>query len=142
MATLAFGRYSQAIHPLHAVLLAGCLVLFLGATLSDVAYARTAEIQWTNFASWLIAGGLVLAGAALLFMLVDLVRANRRAPGIGGYAIVLLATWLVGFFNALVHARDAWAGMPMGLVLSVIATVLAAIATWQGFAARHTGVIR
>jgi uncharacterized membrane protein len=139
--TLA-GRYSQAIHPLHAVLVAGSLALFAGATLSDLAYAATYHVQWTNFASWLIAGALLLAGMALLFTLVDLVRAHRRVPGFGVYALVVLGTWAVGFINALVHARDAWASMPMGLVLSVITTLLAALATWLGFSARNTGVPR
>jgi uncharacterized membrane protein len=126
-------RYSTVIHPLHAVLLAGALPLFLGAALSDVAYARSYHIQWSNFASWLIAGGLVLAGIALIFAIVDLFRAERRARGVMLYGVVLLATWLVGFFNALMHARDAWASMPAGLVMSVVVVVLALVATWLAF---------
>lgn len=132
-------RYSQAIHPLHAVLLAGCVPLFLGALLGDVAYARTYEIQWSNFASWLIVGGLVFAAVALVLALVDLARPRRRAAGIGLYVAVLLATWVVGFFNALMHARDAWAAMPGGLVLSVVGLVLALAATWLGFASSRRG---
>ena len=62
--------------------------------------------------------------------------------GIGRYAVVLLATFVVGFVNALVHARDGWATMPLGLVLSVAVIVLALVATWLGFAARHTGAPR
>lgn len=138
--TLAY-RYSQAIHPLHAVLLAGCVPLFLGALLSDLAYARTYEIQWSNFASWLIVGGLVFAGVALVLAIVDLARPRRHASGLGRYVIVLLATWVVGFFNALMHARDAWAAMPTGLVLSIVGFVLAFIATWLGFANSRRGVV-
>lgn len=142
MADTLARRYSQAIHPLHAILLAGSLPLFLGAVLADLAYRATYEIQWSNFASWLIVGGLVLAGIALVFALVDLARPHRRAPGMGRYAAVLLAAWLVGFFNALMHARDAWASMPTGLVLSLIGFILAVAATWLGFSARHTGGTR
>ena len=47
------------LHPVHAFFLAGTVPLVLGAVLSDWAYHDTAEIQWSNFASWLIAGGLV-----------------------------------------------------------------------------------
>lgn len=132
-------RYAEVIHPLHAVLLAGTFPLFLGAALSDAAYASDYEIQWNNFASWLIAGGLVFAGLALIFVLVDLVRAHRRARGLGLYAVVLLATWVVGFFNALMHARDAWASMPTGLILSCVTVLLACVATFLGFAARRVG---
>jgi len=127
-------RYSSAIHPLHAVLLAGTVCLFLSATLSDAAYAASYEIQWNNFASWLIVGGLITAGVALIFALVDLARPQRRVQGIIAYAGILLITWVIGFFNALMHARDAWASMPAGLVLSVIVTLLAGVATWFGFA--------
>jgi uncharacterized membrane protein len=133
MAAIIESRYSGAIRPLHAVLLAGTIPLFLSAALSDVAYASTYEIQWINFASWLIVGGLFFAGAALLFAIVDLSRRERRAPGIVLYAAILLTTWVLGLFDALMHARDAWGSMPGGLVLSVVTTVLACLATWFGF---------
>jgi len=130
-------RYSQLIHPLHAVLLAGTLPLFFGALLSDMAYASSYEIQWNNFASWLIAGGLVFAGIALVFTIVDLCCSHRRASGLALYSVILLALWVIGFLNALMHARDAWASMPTGLVLSAIVAVLAAAATWLGFCTPH-----
>jgi uncharacterized membrane protein len=126
-------RYSQVIHPLHAVLLAGTIPLFLGAALGDAAYGASYEIQWKNFASWLLVGGLALAAIALLFAIVDLLRADRRARGIVPYALLLLATCVVGLLDALMHARDAWASMPAGLALSVVVTVLAGVATWSGF---------
>ena len=72
-----------ALHPLHAVLLASTLPLFLGAVLSDWAYASTYEIQWTNFASWLIAGGLlfgvIVLAWALVAWFVDAGRPRGRA---------------------------------------------------------------
>ena len=134
MAITIESRYSSAIHPLHAVLLAATVSLFMSAALSDAAYASSYEIQWNNFASWLIVGGLITAGVALIFAIVDLVLPRRRAQGVIAYAAILLTTWVVGFFNALMHARDAWASMPGGLVLSVIVALLAGVATWFGFA--------
>lgn len=125
------------IQPFHAVLLSGTIPLFLGATLSDIAYAATYEIQWTNFASWLIVGGLVFGGIALLFAVINLFRAERRDWRSPGYALLLLATWVLGFVNALIHARDAWASMPTGLVLSTMVLVLACAATWKGFSGRR-----
>ena len=55
----------KLLHPVHAILLASTLPLFLGALLSDWAYSSSYQIQWLNFASWLIAGALVLCGLAL-----------------------------------------------------------------------------
>lgn len=130
----------RGIHPLHAVLLAGTIPLFLGAMLSDIAYAKTYEIQWNNFASWLIAGGLVYATLALVAAAADLYRADRPGWRSLAYILLLLATWILGFINALVHAKDAWAGMPTGLVLSVIVVALACLATWAGFSSLRAGV--
>src|SRR5690606_34742059 len=107
-------------NPLHATLLAGTVPLFLGALLSDVAYFRSYQIQWSNFASWLIAGGLVFCGLALLFAVVNLIRAHHRMGRPLIYFLLLLATWVLGFINSLEHAKDAWATMPQILVLSVI----------------------
>jgi hypothetical protein len=45
----------------------------------------------------------------------------------------------VGFVNALVHAMDAWATMPEGLILSAIVAVLAIVATGFGFSTVRAG---
>jgi uncharacterized membrane protein len=132
----------RPLHPLHAILLAFPLPLFLGALLSDLAYRSTFHIQWANFSSWLIAGGLLGSGFALLWALVNLFR--RRTDRKGRpivYFVVLLAMWVLGFVNALVHAKDAWATMPESLYLSVIATLLALVAAWIGYSGFRTGEV-
>ena len=122
-----------ALHPLHAALLAGTVPLFLGALLSDLAYWQSYEIQWNNFASWLIVGGLVVGAPVLAWSLLALLRARHRRGGAVLQALLVLAMWLLALFNALVHARDAWASMPAGLVLSVLVALLALAATAVGF---------
>ena len=133
MPQIVESRYALTVRPLHAVFVGGALSLFLGAALSDVAYAMLFDIQWNNFASWLLVGALLFGGVAMVLAIIDLFRPYQRARGIIPYALVLIAAWIVGFFNALIHARDAWASMPTGLVLSVITVVLAGAATWLGF---------
>jgi uncharacterized membrane protein len=127
-----------AFHPFHNVLLGGTLTLSLGALLCDIAYARTFEIQWNNFASWLIVGGLVVSAVALACSLTGLLP-SRRTRGSILYTVALLATWVAGLLNALMHARDAWASMPGGLVLSVIVLAFASVATWLGCRATRIG---
>jgi len=124
--------------PLHATLLAGSVPLFLGALLSDIAYYQSYQIQWSNFAAWLIAGALLSSGLALLFALANLIRAPRKAGRPLLYVLLLLVTWVLGLVNAFEHAKDAWAVMPTGLVLSVVVTVLAMIATWAGLTRLRT----
>lgn len=129
---------SWAIHPFHAAVLGGVLPLFLGALLADYAYWGTYEPQWSNFAAWLLVGAMVMTTLALVCGIVGLVRGRRNL----GYAVVLAVTWGVGFVNCLQHARDAWAVMPAGLVLSVVGTVLALVATWIGFSSLRVGGAR
>lgn len=134
--------YPWVLHPIHGVLLAGTIPLFLGGLLSDYAYSVSYHIQWTNFASWFVAGGLVFAGFALLWSIINLIRANHRSGLAIAYVLLLLATWVVGFFNSLIHAKDAWASMPTGMILSVIVLLLACAATWIGFAKFGVGGAR
>ena len=141
MTASADRTFQWVLHPVHAVLLAGTIPLFLGATLSDIAYSSSYQVQWTNFASWLIAGGLVFGGLALLCAVIDLFRADRGGRRLV-YILLLLAAWILGFINALIHARDAWASMPTGLILSGIVTVLACAATWVGFSGLRAGGAR
>lgn len=132
--------YRGGLNPLHAVLLAGSIPLFLGAALSDYAYSTSYHIQWSTFASWLIAGGLVFTGFALIAAIIRLFGKRRSRKRSLVYFCLLLATWIVGFINALIHAQDAWAMMPTGFILSMIVTVLACAATWAGFSRRSAGV--
>ena len=126
------------IHPVHAVALAGTLPLFLGALLSDLAYKSSEHVQWANFAQWLLAGGLVFAAIPLVLSLAGLVMRTGAAGRIP-YLVVLLALWVLGFIDSLVHARDAWAVMPSGPVLSAIVLVLSILAIWLGFARPRAG---
>jgi len=140
---LATAQTRRTIHPVHAVLLASSLPLFLGALLSDWAYSSSFQVQWINFAAWLNAGALVFLGAALLWAVVDFLRADvaRDRPSLF-YLLVLLATFILGFIAALVHSKDAWATMPGGLILSLIVLVLAFISVWLGFSTLRTGAAR
>ena len=139
MAITSVVTFPKSLHPLNAILLAFPLPLFLGALLSDYAYWVSFQMQWANFSSWLIAGGLLVGGFALLWALVDLFRSGpawRRRSAI--YFVVLLAAWVIGFVNALVHSKDAFAIMPEALILSAAATTLALAATWMGYSGFHS----
>jgi uncharacterized membrane protein len=127
-------RAKRIIHPVHAVLLASSLPLFLGALLSDWTYYSTYEIQWINFAAWLNAGAMLFLGVALLWTAIDFSRADvARDRSSILHLLVVLATFILGFIAALVHTKDAWATMPSGLILSFIVLSLAIWSVWLGF---------
>lgn len=133
----------RPMHPLHAILLAFSLPLFLGALLADIAYWFSYHVQWINFSAWLIAGALLVGVFTVLWALVDAVRSRalerKRARS---YFVALLLMWVLGFVNALVHAKDAWATMPEGLWLSVVVTLLALAASWLGYSGYHAREVR
>ncbi|MDP8918647.1 MAG: hypothetical protein M3O00_07120 [Pseudomonadota bacterium] len=143
MVALSSPGQLRPLHPLHAILLAFPLPLFLGALASDLAYRSTFHIQWANFSSWLIAGGLLVGGFAVLWALINLFRRGTARKGrLIIYFVVLLAMWALGFVNALVHAKDAWATMPEGLYLSAITTLLALVAAWIGYSGFRTREVK
>jgi uncharacterized membrane protein len=127
--------YRSTPGPLHAILLAGTVPLFLGALLSDITYFNTYQIQWAN-----IAGGLVFCGLALVYALINLFRSENKAGRPLAYFALLLITWVVGLINAFEHAKDAWAAMPMGLVFSAIVFVLSCVAAWTGLTSLNSGL--
>jgi len=139
VATTSPGYRSQP-GRLHTILLAGTVPLFLGALLSDIAYFKTYQIQWSNFASWLLAGAELFCGLALLAALVNLVRAQRKSGPVVLYFLLLLATFVLGLVNCFQHAKDAWAVMPAGMVMSVIVFLLSVLAAWVGLAPRTGGL--
>ncbi len=139
MNTTAHLVYRNPPGPLHAILLAGTVPLFLGALLSDIAYYQTYQIQWSNFASWLIAGGLLFCGLAVLFALVNLIRADRKAGRPVVYLVLLVVTWALGLVNAFEHAKDAFASMPSGLILSALTTLLIGVTAWLGLTSIRSG---
>ena len=142
MATASY-RLDRRLHPIPSLLLGSSLALLLGALLSDWAYAESFQVQWINFASWLIAGALVFTGITLLWAVIDALRADApRGPGKWVYVGFVASTFVIGFINALVHAKDAWATMPAGLILSMIVFLLALAATWAGFSGPKTGDMR
>ena len=128
---------------LFGMLLGGAFPLALGAMLSDWGYYRTYQIQWINFADWLVAGSLLFGGLALAWAVIGNFVRGRWSHRLSMVtAIALLLFFIVQFFNALTHSKDAFATMPAGLSLSVIATLIALIATWTGFASLDDGDAR
>ncbi len=104
---------------------AACFIVTL---ITDIVYARSANVAWETFSVWLLTIGLL---AAALFVLVGLFQAfvQGRWPTMIlriGYAIALI----LSIFNVFIHSRDGYtAVVPTGLTLSVIVVIVLA-ATW------------
>ncbi|HEX4739081.1 MAG TPA: hypothetical protein VH331_16130 [Allosphingosinicella sp.] len=132
MALNADTRGARPIHPLFAFLLSGAVPLFLCALLGDITYGNTAEPQWANFASWLLVGAMVFTGLGLLWALIALIFTRPRWGWVLLCFVLLLATFVLGLIDNFHHARDAWAIMPAAPILSLITTLIAALAAAVG----------
>lgn len=123
----------RPVHPLHALLLAFPIALFSSALLSDITYLKSAEIQWSNFASWMIIGALVFGAPVLLWAALSLFR-HRRDSGRSRaltYFLLVLVMWIAGLLNAFKHSQDAWSSVgSAGLLLSIVSTFAALAAGW------------
>ena len=123
-------------NPLHAILLAFPVALYPSALLADITYLNSAEIQWSNFASWLIAGADFFAGLVLAWAVFGLFFGRaRHARGRGMlYLVVIAAMFVVGVLNALHHARDGWHSVgTAGLVMSLVCSALAFVAAYLAY---------
>lgn len=81
----------------------------------------------------------MFCGLAILFALANLLRAARKGGRPTVYLLLLVAAWILGLINAFEHAKDAWAVMPAGLVLSVIVSALVFVAAWLGMSNLRSG---
>ena len=107
--------------------------LMMAALFTDYMYLSNSLIQWSNFSTWLILGGLVLALLAAIFLLIDIVVLGAGPISWIDFGLLSLAT-ILSMFNELVHTRDAWTTVvPTGITLSVIVTILLLIAGLRGW---------
>lgn len=123
-------------HPIHPMLVPFPIACFVGTLVTDLAYWKTASVQWETFSVWLLTAGLVMAAFAALAGLIDFwssrsIRSLRAAwLHVLGNAIVIV----LSVINAFVHSRDGYtAVVPTGLILSATVVVVLAFSGWMGW---------
>ncbi|WP_200551531.1 DUF2231 domain-containing protein [Kosakonia sp. LAM2021] len=106
---------------------------FVAAWIFDILYLKTFQIMWTDAASWLIAIGLLIAILPRLLNLVQVWVTQRHS--VTNAEKIYFWLWLVAIvlaiFNAFVHSRDAYAVVPLGVLLSTAVVILLLIAHVQ-----------
>ncbi|STQ59926.1 Predicted membrane protein [Pseudescherichia vulneris] len=91
------------------------------------------QIMWTDAASWLIVIGLLIAIIPRLINLVQVWVGRRYTFG----SPVKLHFWLnliailLAIINAFIHSRDAYAVVPLGVILSTLVVILLLLANVQ-----------
>lgn len=120
--------------PIYLLLFPIPVVLFVAALLTDIAYAKSANIMWLNFSEWLIAAGLAFGVLAAIALIVEFVASRAIRTGTVGWThlVLFFLALVVELFSMFVHTRDGWtAVVPTGMMLSILGTLLAlaAVAT-------------
>ena len=94
-------------HPVHPMLVSVPIVCFIGALLTDITYAVSAEMMWANFSAWLLVVGFIIGVLAAIAGLIDFLGGRGiRALGtawlhlIGNLIVLVLA-----FFNVKLLLR-------------------------------------
>ena len=122
--------------PIHALLAPLPIACFVLTLLSDLAYWKTASMQYANMSAWLLTVGLVVALFAVIAGLVDFLGEPRirRLPAVYVHAIGNAVALLLATANAFVHSRDAYTSVvPTGLALSALTVVILVVTGWLGW---------
>jgi uncharacterized membrane protein len=116
------------------------IACFVGTLVTDLAYWKTANMQWANMSAWLLVVGLLVAVLAVIAGLIDFLGDRRirtlRPAWIhaAGNALALI----VAIFNAFIHSRDAYTSVvPAGLILSAITVLILLVTGWNGWTLVH-----
>ena len=128
-------RASIAGHPIHPMLVPFPIVCFVGAFVTDIAYARTYDMTWATFSIWLLTTGLVIAGLAVIAGAVDYFTSPRvRSLPVAKLHVIGNAVALsLSIVNAFVHSRDGYtAVVPTGITLSGVVVLILAVTAWAG----------
>jgi uncharacterized membrane protein len=123
-------------HPIHPMLVTFPIVCFVGALVTDIAYACTAETMWADISAWLLVIGMVMGVLAAIVGLIDFLsnRSIRARPPAWPHMIGNSVVLLLALLNTLVHTRDAWTSVvPVGLALSVIVVLILPVTGWLGW---------
>jgi uncharacterized membrane protein len=133
--------------PIHPMLTPFPIVCFTGTLVTDIAYWRTANMQWANMSAWFLAVGLIISVFVVIAGLIDFfgdrrIRSLRQVwvHGLGNGLALILSIW-----NAFVHSRDAYTSVvPTGLTLSVLVVLILAVTVWNGWSMvyRHGVAVR
>ena len=123
-------------HPLHPMLVPIPIACFAGTLCTDIAYWRSANMQWANMSAWMLTIGLIVAFFAVIAGLIDFLgdRRIRDLRAVWIHAIGNAIALVLAILNALVHTRDAYTSVvPTGLILSLLVVLILLVTGWQGW---------
>ncbi|WP_435930282.1 DUF2231 domain-containing protein [Dryocola sp. BD613] len=129
---LATGRPAPVV-ALYELLNPVPLGFFVAAWIFDILYMKTFSQMWNDAANWLIVIGLLIAIIPRIINAVFVWTGPTYPQG----SPVKIHFWLsllaivLAVFNAFIHSRDAYAVVPMGVILSTLVVILLLLSNVQ-----------
>jgi uncharacterized membrane protein len=127
---------SVAGHPLHPMVVPFPIAAFVGALVTDIAFANSGNPFWAEASQWLLGAGIVMALVAAVGGFTDFlgdarIRALRSAwrHMIGNLTLVVIE--LFNWFTRMDNPADAV--VPLGVSLSAVGVLLLLFNGWQGW---------
>ena len=112
------------------------IACFVLTFFTDLAYWKTASMQWANMSAWLLTVGLIVAVFAVIAGLIDALgeRRIRSLRPLWIHAIGNATALVLSILNAFVHSRDAYTSVvPSGLILSGLVVLILLVTGWNGW---------
>lgn len=122
-------------HAVHPMLVPFPIAFFIGAVATDLAFLWLLDPFWARMSYWLLAGGLAMGALAALVGVSDftLVADIRRHLSSWNHFLVAIALMAMGLVNFLQRLDDPLGAVwPWGLMMSILTSVMVAIAGWLG----------
>lgn len=122
--------------PWHAIFAPAPFVCFLLTFITDLIYARSANMMWANMSAWLLTAGLIVSILVVATGVIDFF-CERRIRQLGSawiHGIGSALALILSIFNIFIHSRDAYSSVvPWGLTLSAIVAALVILIGWSGW---------
>lgn len=128
-------RAAIAGHPIHPMLIPFPVALLTLVPVTDIVHVTTGWVFWAWVSYYLLWGGIISAGLAAVFGLVDFIGVPRVRTLRAGWAHMLLNVTIVALsvVNLLMRREDMLDYIvPSGLILSIISAGLLLVSAWFG----------
>jgi uncharacterized membrane protein len=145
-----YTKAAIAKHPIHPMLIAFPVALYVSTVVALVVHVATADPFWYRAAFWTNLGGIVMAGVAAVPGLIDLLslpaRSKARATGLRHAAFNVLALAMFTI-SAVIIGRHLFNGVifvdaaPLALgIVGLCSTTVAGALGWTLVQTHHVGV--
>ncbi len=121
-------------HPIHPMLIPFPIVCFVGAFVTDIAYAQTGDDGWASASMWLLGAGLAMAALAAVAGFTDYLGDDRiRRLGVAlKHMIANVTAVVIELVNLVLRLNNPGFANSTGVYLSGVVVLILLYSGWLG----------